>query len=94
VTEIQDQRTGRPCEDCGTELVVGPLPTEVALEGPHVAASGEPEYADWCPNLGCLSNHVLPGLARIGVRRYVCTVCQLELSGPTSQIFAHRREPH
>ena len=86
-----DRRTGRPCEDCGTELVAGPEPFDLAGEDPDVVASGETVYSDWCPNLDCLSNHVIPGLTRVGVRRYVCSVCSLELTGPISQIFAHRR---
>ena len=86
-----DRRTGHSCEDCGTELVAGPVPTDLAAEDPDVLASGETVYSDWCPNLDCLSNHVIPGLTRVGVRRYICSVCSMELTGPTSQIFAHRR---
>lgn len=48
-------------------------------------------YADWCLNLDCQSNHVISGLTRVGVRRYICSVCRHELTGPTSQVLAHRR---
>lgn len=69
------------------------MPIDLAGEDSDVVASGETVYSDWCPNLDCLSNHVIPGLTRIGVRRYryICSVCSLELTGPISQVFAHRR---
>jgi hypothetical protein len=45
---------------------------------------------DWCPNLDCPSNHALPGLVRVGVNLYVCSVCGEELSGPFSAYGGHR----
>jgi hypothetical protein len=78
------------CEECGAILESGREPNS-----PHddVEAwqAGETERAVvWCPNLDCASNQ-LKGLHRVGVNRYVCTVCGKDLSGPMSQIFGHRR---
>ena len=67
------------------------MPVDIAREDPAVLASGETAYADWCPNLDCVSNRVIPGLTRVGVSRYMCSVCRRELAGPISQVFAHRR---
>ena len=79
--------TGRACEDCGANLVTG----AVATDDPEVLASGETAYADWCPNLDCESNRVIPRLTRVGVRRYICSVCGQELTDPMSLVLAHRR---
>lgn len=87
----ESQRTTRPCEDCGTLLLVGLEPID-ASDDPELLEAGELMVGtDWCPNLGCTSNHVTRGLTRVGVNRYVCTVCATELTGPISTIFDHRR---
>lgn len=79
------------CEECGAILESGVEPNS-PQDDREAWEAGETEIGvDWCPNLACPSNHVLQGLARVGVNCYVCTVCARELTGPMSQLFAHRR---
>ena len=59
VSEVPDRPTDRPCEDCGTELVGGPVHIDIVGEDSDVVASGESVYSDWCPNLDCLTSHVV-----------------------------------
>lgn len=81
----------QPCDECGTILEVGPEPNS-PQDDLEAWEAGEAEIrVEWCPNLDCPSNHVLPGLTRVGVNGYVCAVCGKVLTGPMSQIFAHRR---
>lgn len=81
----------QPCEECGTTLESGIEPNS-PRDDLEAWQAGETEVGvDWCPNLGCPSNHVLRDLARVGVNRYVCTVCGAVLTGPMSQVFDHRQ---
>lgn len=81
----------QPCEECGTPLESGVEPNS-PQDDVEAWQAGETEIGvDWCRNLDCPSNHVLKGLTRLGLNRYVCTVCGIELTGPMSAIFAHAR---
>lgn len=67
-------------------------PIDPVLEDPEVVASGVTAVgSEWCTNLGCPSNHALPGLQRVGVNHYLCNVCHEDLRGPISAVLAHRR---
>lgn len=83
--------TSTPCEDCGGLVVSGIEPISPEDE-PELVAAGETSVgSEWCTNLECPSNHVLPGLWRLGVNTYRCTDCGQDLTTPIGAVFAHRR---
>jgi hypothetical protein len=91
VSDAEEHPTDRPCEDCGGVVVVGQEPITAASE-PELAAAGVwVTGSEWCSNLDCPSNHVLPGLTRVGVNDYICEVCNEALRTPIGLVFAHRR---
>jgi len=73
-------------------VVIGQEPVDLALEEPDVIATGVQTLgSEWCTNLDCPSNRRPRGLHRVGVNRYVCDACGAVLTGPMSEIAAHRR---
>lgn len=102
MTDAAATVTDRPCEDCGEVVVAGLEPIDPTLSDRYEVATGVTvvgsdhvdilvQQVEWCTNLDCPSNHLPPGLHRVGVNRYVCNVCGDVLTGPIGTILAHRR---
>ncbi|WP_191280870.1 hypothetical protein [Nocardioides flavus (ex Wang et al. 2016)] len=86
------QPADRPCEDCGGVVIAGLEPV-TAVDDPELTAAGHFEVgSQWCTNMDCPSNHVVPGVTRVGVNDYTCQVCGEALRTPMSNVYAHRRE--
>jgi hypothetical protein len=80
-----------PCEDCGGMVIVGPEPLGHDDNWDGLLSGQTEQLVDFCTNLDCPSNHALRGLTRVEVNRYICIACGVELKGPMSSVFAHRR---
>jgi hypothetical protein len=92
MSEATERPTGRPCEDCGALVVEGPEPLAPANDNAGTMHTGVLMVrSEWCTAPNCPSNHALAGLHRVGVNRYVCTVCRDVLTGPMSSILDHQR---
>lgn len=91
VARNDERRTDRPCEDCGGVVVAGLEPVTTSDDCELTATGVSVVGSEWCVNLGCPSNHVMPGLWRVGVNDYRCKVCGECLRTPMSQVLAHRQ---
>lgn len=76
--------TDASCEECGSEIVSGPIP-DVDLEFP-----GEVQLADWCTSLACPSNARPRGFNRIGIAIYRCQKCSRAFDASFAQLVEHR----
>lgn len=81
----------QPCETCGTTLVLGPEPIDPDKDLEMSERGERFLLVEWCPNLACPSQDVLShkGLRQVGANQYLCTVCGVSVSGPSSEYLRH-----